>query len=543
MSRRFSDAILSVDLGTTEAKAGVIGLDGRLLGAARARYPLHLDEANGMAEQDATAWWTAFVSAARAALAEAAIGLGGAAAASELRVVAIAFDGHGPSLVATDGAGLPVAPSVTWLDRRPLAQQARLEVTTGLFGWSLGVLPAALWLEEHHPDLAARARWYLNSWEYLGLRLSGRAALSLTPGQPLAAPAGVQAAGLPPHKIPPPIPVGTVLDGLMPGPAAELGLQPGTPVVSGHVDAFASFNGAGLRAPGDAVDVGGTAGGFGVYTERAYRIPGLFSSPAPIPGLWSVGGAFAATGRALDWFRDSIVRDAATNTSLIAEAVRTPPGADGLVFLPYLSGERSPLWDPTARGAVAGLTLAHGRGHLVRAILEGAALAIRHLLVPMEAAGIPIRAMVVCGGPAQSPHWNQIKADVTGLTVEVPAILETAVVGAAVAAAAAIGAYPDLTSAIGGMVRIEKVLAPRAEQRATYDRLFQAYVALHPAIAPALRPLWVALAGLDLTARPAPTKPAAHSPASAAAHSPSAAAHSPGAAAPTTAATTAETAR
>jgi xylulokinase len=128
---------------------------------------------------------------------------------------------------------------------------------------------------------------------------------------------------------------------------------------------------------------------------------------------------------------------------------------------------------------------------VVRAILEGAALAIRHLVIPLRQAGIPIRAMVVCGGPAQSRLWNQIKADVTGLSVEVPSILETAVVGSAVAAAVAVGAYPDLPAAIGGMVRIEKVVAPREEHQATYDRLFQAYVALHPAIAPILRPLWV----------------------------------------------------
>lgn len=504
MTRHTTEAVLAVDLGTTEAKAGVIGLDGRLLGAARARYPLHLDEAIGVAEQDADAWWQAFVSASRAALAEAAVAVAGPGGPQgshgEPRIVAIAFDGHGPSLVATDDLGLPVAPAVTWLDRRPLAQQARLEVTTGLFGWSLGVLPAGLWLEEHRPELAARARWYLNSWEYLGLRLSGRAALSLTPGQPVAPATGVEAAGLPSRKVPPPIAVGTVLDGLLPGPAAELGIPPGTPVVAGHVDAFASFNGAGLRAPGDAIDVGGTAGGFGVYTEAPFQIPGLFSSPAPIAGLWSVGGAFAATGRALDWFRDSIVRDAATITSLIAEAVPTPPGADGLVFLPYLAGERSPLWDPTARGAFAGLTLAHGRGHLVRAILEGAALAIRHLVVPMQEAGIPIRAMVVCGGPAQSRLWNQVKADVTGLTVEVPSILETAVVGAAVAAAVAIDAFPDLPAAIDAMVRIDRTLSPRDEHRATYDRLFEAYIRLHPAISPILRPLWVPPAGTGETA-------------------------------------------
>jgi xylulokinase len=486
------DAILAVDLGTTEAKAGVISLDGRLLGAARARYGLHLDEAAGIAEQDAEEWWDAFVAASRAAMAEAAATAapdGQRVLAAAPRIVAIAFDGHGPSLVPTDQRGRPVAPAITWLDRRPLGHQARLEVTTGLLGWSLGVLPAGLWLEEERPVAAAKARWYLNSWEYLGLRLSGRAALSLTPGQPVAPAMGVEAAGLPAHKIPPPIPVGSILDGLLPGPAGELGLEPGIPVVAGHVDAFASFNGAGMRAPGDALDVGGTAGGFGVYTAGPFQIPGLFSSPAPIPGLWNVGGAFAATGRALDWFRDAIIRDAATTTSLIAEAVPTPPGAAGLLFLPYLAGERSPLWDPLARGAFAGLTLAHDRGHFVRAILEGAALAIRHIVVPLDAAGIRIRSMVVCGGPAQSRLWNQIKADVTGLTVEVPAILETAVVGAAVAAAVAVGAFPDLAAGIGGMVRIEKVVAPREVHRETYDRLFAAYTALHPAISPILRPL------------------------------------------------------
>ena len=494
------DAILAVDLGTTEAKVGVISVDGDLLGAARARYPLRLDEAAGIAEQDANDWWGAIVAAAGAALAEAGLGRGtrpGSVTGAGRRaptIVAIAFDGHGPSLVATDAEGLPVAPVVTWLDRRPAAELARLEAATGLRGWSLGVLPAALWLEARDPAAARQARWYLNSWEHLGLRLSGRAALSLTPGQPVADPGSLEVVGLAKDKVPPPIPVGAVLAGLLPGPAAELGLPAGIPVVAGHVDAFASFNGAGLRDPGDAIDVGGTAGGFGVYTERPYTLPGLFSSPAPMPGLWSVGGAMAATGRALDWLRDAILRDGATMSELLAEAAAVAPTADGLVFLPYLAGERSPIWDPTARGAFVGLTLAHGRAHLVRSILEAAALSIRHIAEPLPAAGIPVRAMVVCGGPAQSPTWNQIKADITGFTVEVPRILETAVVGSAVAGAVAVGAWPDLRSAVGGMVRIERTLAPRPEHREVYDRLFEAYVGLYPAISPVVRPLLATLA-------------------------------------------------
>jgi xylulokinase len=493
---RGPEAILAIDLGTTEAKVGIIALDGRLLGSARARYPLYLDEATGVAEQDANDWWGAIVAASRAALAEAGGGAGlPARGRGAPTVVAVAFDGHGPSLVATDESGLPVAPVVTWLDRRPAAELATLEAATALRGWSLGVLPAALWLQANNPEAANRARWYLNSWEHLGLRLSGRAALSLTPGQPVAGAAALEAVGLPASKVPPPIPVGTVLDGLLPEPATELGLPAGIPVVAGHVDAFASFNGAGLLDPGDSIDVGGTAGGFGVYTDRPYLLPGLFSSPAPMPGLWSVGGAFAATGRALDWLRDAVLRDGTSTAELVAEAGSTPPAADGLVFLPYLAGERSPLWDPTARGAFVGLTLAHGRAHLVRAVLEAAALAIRHIATPMPEAGIHIRAMVVCGGPAHSTVWNQIKADITGLTVEVPRILETAVVGSAVAGAVAIGAWPDLRAAISGMVRIEQVLEPRAAHREVYDRLFDAYVGLHPAIAPVVRPLLAAIDG------------------------------------------------
>ena len=163
-----------------------------------------------------------------------------------------------------------------------------------------------------------------------------------------------------------------------------------------------------------ARDPGGSAGGFGVYWDRPLVVPGSFSTIAPVPGLFSVGGAMAATGRAVDWFRVEVLRSAATTATLIEEAGAIPPGADGVVFLPYLAGERSPLWDPTARGAFAGLALGHGRGHLTRAILEASAFAIRHVAESIVAAGVEVGSMRVCGGPARSETWNQIKADVTG---------------------------------------------------------------------------------------------------------------------------------
>jgi xylulokinase len=197
----------------------------------------------------------------------------------------------------------------------------------------------------------------------------------------------------------------------------------------------------------------------------------------------------AATGRALDWYRTDILGGTVSVETLLQEVADTPPGAEGLVFLPYLAGERSPLWDPSARGVLAGLTLGHRRGHVARAIVEASALALRHVAEPMLAAGITIRDLRVCGGPARSDTWNQIKADVTGFGVAVPRVLETAVVGSAILGAVGIGAFPDLRAAIPAMTEIARHLEPRTEHAAAYDAAYAAYRALYPATAPILRPL------------------------------------------------------
>lgn len=478
-------AILAIDLGTTHAKAGVVDLDGRLLGSGRFACDLLLDKALGIAEQDVGDWWTAAIGAAREALADAGEGI---------EIAGIGLDGHGPSVAAVGTAMQPTRRAITWMDTRPRAEQAELESATGLLGWSLGVLPAALWIAHHDPDGASRTRWYLNTWEYLGLRLAGVAATTTVAGQADPDRGALRAAGLDVDAIPPRIGTGAVLGGLTPAAAEELGARPGTPIVAGHNDAFASMLGAGLRAPGDAFDAGGTAGGFGVYWDRPVVAAGGFCGPGPLPGLVFVGGAMAATGAALDWFREAVVGPAAGARAderigleaLVAEAATTEPGADGLVFLPYLAGERSPLWDPSARGAFVGLSLEHRRGHLVRAILEGAAYAIRDVARPILAAGVRVDRMVVTGGPARSPLWSQIKADVTGFAVDVPEVVDAAVLGSAIWAAVGVGAHPDLATAIAKMTRVQRHIQPRPELAERYEAAFEAYVRLHPAIAPIL---------------------------------------------------------
>lgn len=464
-------AVLAIDLGTTEAKAGLVRFDGELLSLARRTYDLWRP-AEGEVEQDPERWWKAVVDTIRDAL----------AAAPELPILAIGLDGQGPTLVPTDETGRPTRPAISWLDTRSVGEREELETATGIAGWGLANLAPALWVERHEPAVAAATRWYLQVWEWLALRLTGHAASTGLPGQPSPRLADIERIGLPSRRLPPTVPVGDVVGGLRPEVAGELGLPPGIPVVAGVDDGHASFLGAGLREPGDAIDTGGTSGGFGVLVDREVAIPGALVGPAPLPDRWIVGGAMAATGKALEWFRDDVLGGVRSTEALIAEAAATAPGAEGLVFLPYLAGERSPIWDPDARGAFAGLTLAHGRGHLVRAILEAAALAIRHVASPILGAGIEVREMRTCGGTARSRDWNQIKADVTGFPIAVPRVVETGVMGSAILAACAIGAHPDALAAIQAMVHVEERLASRPALAPTYDRLYDAYVALHPSL-------------------------------------------------------------
>jgi xylulokinase len=470
--------VLGLDLGTTEVKAGVIATDGRMLALTRAGYGRETDGAHGRSEQDPGAWWSAVIGAVR-----------GLHIDDATEIAAIGVDGHGPTLVAVDRRGEATRPAITFLDTRATAEAEELAVATGVRGWALGGLPAALWVERNEPDVAIETCWYLATWEWLALRLSGVAAGPLVPDQLVPDRRLVTAAGIPADRLPPPSRTGDVVGSLSEAAAEALGLRAGTPVVGGTVDAFASYLGAGLLKPGDAYDPGGAAGGFGVYWDRPVVVAGGFVTPAPLAGLFSVGAAMAATGRALDWYRGRILGDTVTTIALLDEAALTPPGAEGLVFLPYLAGERSPIWDPEARGVLAGLTLGHGRGHVARAIVEASALAIRHVAGPMLSAGVRVTEMRVCGGPARSPFWNQVKADVTGFRVAVPAVLETAVLGSAILAAVGVGIHESLPRAIASMTRIDTRIEPRTELGPVYDRLFEAYRALYPATAPILRPL------------------------------------------------------
>jgi xylulokinase len=272
---------------------------------------------------------------------------------------------------------------------------------------------------------------------------------------------------------------------LLPAAAAELCLPSGLPVVAGVNDAIATFLGAGLTVAGQAIDTGGTSGGFGLYVATPVSVPSLWTGAAPLPGLWYVGGAMAGTGKALEWFVADALGGVVPLATLLSEAARVPAGSGGLVFLPYLAGERWPLHDPSARGAFVGLTLQMGRGHLARAVLEAAAFAIRHVARPVGDAGLPFTELRVTGGTAASRLWNGIKADVLGVEVAVPQVTEASLVGAAILAAVGVGAHRDLRAGIDAMVRVAERITPNPGAVAAYDQVFGVYEELHARLEPA----------------------------------------------------------
>ena len=467
-------AVLGLDVGTTEAKAALVGLDGRLLGLGRAGYPTDLGP-NGRAEQDPRLWRTALAEAVAAiTLAEPVPAMGERAGAPE--ILAICCVAQGPTLVAVDAVGEPLRPAITWQDRRA-------------GGAGFGLLPKMAWLAREDAAAAARAAWLLPGFDAMGLWLSGEAASSLQGHETVPSGEELEGAGVRASQVPAPRPFGSRLGSLTAAAADALGLRQGIPVISGVNDGAASMLGAGLRVEGDAVDTGGTSGGIAIYVDHPVilPVPGLYQAPAPIPGRWAVGGAMAALGASVDWLRSSVLGDRWTAEELFAEAASVPAGTEGLVFLPYLAGERAPVFDEMARGAFVGLTLAHGRAHLVRAVLEGAAFAMRDVAEPLAAAGAPVLELRLAGRPGSGDLWARIKADVLGVPVAIPAVGETAVLGAAIIAAAGVGAVPSLEAGVASMAAIARRLEPDPAMRATYDEAFGRYRALYPALRPLQR--------------------------------------------------------
>jgi xylulokinase len=376
------------------------------------------------------------------------------------------------------------------MDSRAGPQRARLSQQLGHEVTPYSLVPRLLWVAEHEPAVLQQSRWALQSWDFLGYRLAGgTAAVSSTlPGYAVWNREWLAAAGLAESPLIAPAAVAGQAYAETGGRwAEECGLPPGIRVVASMDDGNGSLVGAAGWVKGRATDVGGTAGGLALCWDAPLAAPGVDLWPAIVPGTYTLGGVFAAGGRAVDWWTG--VAGGADVPATLALAEQSRAGSDGLLFVPFLAGERSPYWDASARGAFLGLTFSHGPAQLARAVVESSGYSLRLLCEAIVQAGARIEELRLCGTQARSRFWNQVKADVTGYQVQVPRVVNVALMGNAVLGAVGAGLSSDIISAGNAMVRVAETLEPQPAHHTVHDELFGVYRQAYGALKPFFEPL------------------------------------------------------
>jgi xylulokinase len=487
------DLLFGIDIGTTGAKAALYDREGQLQALGHAEYETHHIRPEWV-EQSPEDWWQATCAAVRSALA-------GLPHAAE-RVAGIAVSSQAPALVPLDAAGQPVRPALIWMDRRAeveaqeiagLLGAGRVEQISGNRPDPFYVAAKLRWFARHEPVARSQTAIFAQVNGYVNLRLTGELTLDHSHAGLLQlrdrrsgewSAELCDACSVTPGCFPT-VSQGHALIGAVTRDAANAtGLRPGTPVMAGTVDGAAAAVEAGAVAPGIAAEMTGTSTVLLMPHDGSVSEPAFIAMPAALPGVELVLGAMVASGAALRWFRDQFglaELEAGqrlgldTYDLLTLEAGRAAPGSGGVVFLPYMMGERAPIWHTHARGVFFGLSLATTRGELVRAILEGAAYALRHNVEVARAAGLSLREVRSVGGGTRSPLWNQIKADVLGLPIALPTTSVGAPFGGAVLTGMGLGWYPDPQASLRELVRITGRYEPDPVRHAAYTELYAIY--------------------------------------------------------------------
>ena len=492
--------LLGLDVGTTALKAVVLDPARGIIGAASLQHAT-TSPGPSYSEADPRDWLAGALAIVSQVCAAAAI--------SPAEVSAVGVAGCVPCLLLLDEHDEPLRPALLYNDGRAEREIAELRAELGdeavLARTGAGVTqqsigPRLRWLQRHEPELVARTRRICGSYEWLGGQLSGARycernwALesglydlgTATFADDLLAAAAWDAGRVSPINDP-----GDVVGGVTAQVAAATGLRLGTPVVAGIADHVASAFGAGLKAHGDVlVKLGGSVDVL-CATDRPLVDRRLFLDAHPRPGLWLPNGCMASGGSAIRWFQQELAGGVALSI-LDAEAAAVPAGAEGLVLLPYLLGEKTPLNDPLASGALVGLGLGHTRAHIFRALLESFGHGVRHHLEVLAEHGIaPARARVTNGG-ASSWLWKQVVADITGLTLEPVIDHPGSAVGAAFAAGVGAGAF-GAWDEIDRFVAIGDPVEPDQATRAVHDQRHGVYRGLYEP----LRPWFLALRGSE----------------------------------------------
>jgi xylulokinase len=478
-----SPTLVGLDVGTTGVKAIAVSPDGAVLATATRSYPLSTPRP-GWSEQDPEDWWVA----ASAALAE--VSVGGA-------VTGIGLSGQMHGLVVLDADGRVIRPALLWNDQRTAAECAEIEERVGrkrlieltgnqaLTGFTA---PKLLWLRRHEPDAYSRIARVMLPKDYVRLRLTGEWAIDAADASGTLlfdvarrrwSDEVLEALELP-HDWFPPVLESPDLAGVV---HTSNKVLRGTPVAAGAGDQPAAALGVGIDRPGPVSVVLGTSG------VVLAALPGYAHDPEgrvhafchAVPATWQAMGVMLSAAGSLEWLRERLAPDAPFDV-LVAEAEAWPPGAEGLLFAPYLAGERTPHADPDARGAFVGLQLRHDRGALVRAVLEGVAFGLRDALEAVRELGVDVSVGRASGGGARSRFWLELVASVLEVPLELTESEEGSAFGAALLGGVAAGVFSDVHQAVTQCVRVGQGVEPDPALSVAYAEQYERFRLLYPTL-------------------------------------------------------------
>ena len=485
--------LLGIDVGTSSVKAALMDPRGNLHAVGQAEYPLHHIRP-AWVEQDPEDWWRGTCQAVKAALAKVPQGAE--------RVLGLAVSCQAPTLLALDRSGRTLRPAMIWMDRRAEAEIVRLAEqmgadqiyrVTGNRPDAFYVAARLLWLRDHEPEILKRTWKFAQVNGYINYRLTGR--LTLDPAHAVLlqmrdyhkeewSAALCNACGVEPSQFPEVMAAHQIQGELTQQAAEATGLRMGTPVMAGTVDSASAALDVGVVEPGIAAEMTGTSTVVIIPNNKGLTEPALIAMPHALPGIHLLLGAMVASGGCLRWFRDQFGQPEIQAASegkadafdlLTRQVADVPVGSGGVIFLPYMMGERSPLWHTNARGVFFGLSLATPKAALVRAILEGTAFALRHNMEVALRAGAEVRELRSVGGCSRSDLWNQIKADVLGRPLLLPRTSVGSPFGCAVLAGMGVGIYPDVRKSLLEMVQLTRRFEPNPANHEKYTRFYQVY--------------------------------------------------------------------
>lgn len=493
---------IGVDIGTTSTKAIACSETGRVVGMGNEGYPLLVPQP-GWAEQDPTAILQAVISALRGAITAANLAPG--------QIAAISFSGAMHSLIAVDQAGTPLTQAIIWADNRSMSQVEqlkregeghRLYLQTGTPIHPMSPLAKLMWLRDNQPECFARAAKFISIKEYVLYQLLGEFVVDHSTASTTGLfnliqrqwdEAALATAGIRSHQLSELVPTTQVFQGIQPNYAAAIGIDPQTPIVVGATDGVLANLGVGaISSQQVAVTIGTSSAIRAVVPQPITDPQGRTFCYAFTPDRWVIGGAASSGGIVLRWLRDRFFQPETEQAQrqganvydwMVETAMQVPVGAEGLLCLPFLSGERAPHWNANARGIFFGLGLHHHRAHLIRAVLEGVLFAVYSIdraLQDLTGGATEIRAS---GGFVHSRAWCQMLADLFGVPVLIPEVFEGSAFGAAMLGMLAIGAIPHL-AAMERLIQIRDCQTPDPSLFAAYQELFVLYDRIYHQVVP-----------------------------------------------------------